>query len=374
MNFALWIIAIVLIVLYARIIFRYRSGIDRLSNRTATRSEDLPPLTVVVPYRNEEGSWEAFCYAASRQDYQLPTTFLFIDDHSTDNGTQELKQNADYYELNYQVVHLPEGRIGKKHALHLGVETAETPWVICTDADTAPEPTWLSEMAKFLSPEKVLVGGPVRFAPAHRPRHRYMALEFGSLIASAAGSIGAGNALMINGANLAVRKSFFTSAWIGRADLDLLSGDDLFLLYQAKERPESIDFVWSEKAFVNTPPPNTYSDWWRQRRRWAAKASHYRDTEAQWVSWTVLLYNLFLAGVFVFGLRQGHTFGAWWWALAAKFIIDYPMLQRYAELDGKKLSLVDAIATAILYPFAISGTAIHSQLGKVQWKGRTAKA
>ncbi|MCE2496362.1 MAG: glycosyltransferase [Flavobacteriales bacterium] len=374
MSILLWIIALVLIVAYGRQIFTYRNGIDRLIDRRPTQKESLPNLTVVVPFRNELGSWERFCYAASRQDFHASVTYLFIDDHSSDEGSRELQEKAKYYELDFRVLHLPAGREGKKHAVHLGFEQADTPWVICTDADTAPEPTWLSEMARFLSPDKVLVGGPVRFAPARRPRHRYMALEFGSLIASAGGSIGIGDALMVNGANMAVRKPFFMSVWKGRADLDIMSGDDLFLLHEAKAKPESIDFVWSSKAMVNTPPPESYSEWWRQRRRWAAKASHYSDGGAQMASWTVLLFNLFIVGVFIPGVQRGHWYGAWWWTLAAKFIIDYPMLQRFADLDGKKLSMTDAIATAILYPFAIVGTAIHSQLGNVKWKGREGKA
>lgn len=92
------------------------------------------------------------------------------------------------------------------------------------------------------------------------------------------------------------------------------------------------------------------------------------------MSWIVFLYNLFLVVALIWGLRNGHVPGAWWWAFIAKFLIDYPMLESYADLQGRKLSLGDALATAVLYPFAIVGTAIHSQLGDVEGKGRKTKA
>ncbi|QTN37724.1 glycosyltransferase [Cryomorphaceae bacterium] len=374
MNTAAWCIGVILLIFYFRLILSYRKGIDSLVARSPSLSSEHPDLTVVVPFRNEKDSWRAFVSSAEEQDYPGSVEYLFINDHSEDGGEVVLRELLERSQLKYQILDLPVGIHGKKFGLHLGFKKASTPWVICTDADTTTGPYWLFTMSKYLRVDKSVVAGPVQLSPSLRPHQRYMALEFTSLMASVAGSIASGRALMAGGGNLAVRRAFFLSSWSSRADLNFASGDDLFLIHQAKSKPESIDFVWDGRAMVSTPPPKTYSEWWTQRRRWASKSAYYKDKDAQSVSWIVFLYNLFLVVVLIWGLREGHVPGAWWWAFIAKFLIDYPMLKSYADLQGQKLSLGDALATAVLYPFAIVGTAIHSQLGDVEWKGRKTKA
>ena len=59
-----------------------------------------------------------------------------------------------------------------------------------------------------------------------------------SLITSGAGAIGAQQAFMCNGANLAFRKANYAAV-----DTDKASGDDVFLLHHAKKNGSEIVFV-----------------------------------------------------------------------------------------------------------------------------------
>jgi len=375
MTWILWIVAAILFVPYAKLITEYKKGLAVLdASEPPTDKGTIPEVTVVVPFRNERHSWEPFLHAASRQNFEGNIHWIFVDDHSNDGSDTVLNELATFYNLSYSILRLPAGRQGKKWALYEGIEKANTPWVITTDADTRAHHSWIKTMASYFEPNKSLVLGPVQLDPAKGLTARLMALEFASLIGSTAAGVAVQKPIMANGANLGIRRSFFMSAWTTRTDTHLSSGDDLFLLHAAKDRPDSFSFAWNNEAMVSTDPPSSWSHWWTQRRRWAAKASYYKDQQSQWVSYLVFAYCLFLAFGVVASIRADHILGAVLWGFLAKFILDWPILKRMAKFQNTRWSLIETTVMTIIYPFLIVGVAIHSQLGAVEWKGRRTKA
>ena len=375
MNWFLWIASIILFVPYAKLLVSYKRGLESLdASPDPTESSDTNEVSVVVPFRNERSSWEAFLHSASRQDFNGHIHWIFVDDHSSDGGDTHLNHLATHYNLSYSILTLPAERQGKKWALLEGVESANTPWILTTDADTVLHSTWVSTMMRYTSPSKTLILGPVQFDPASGLSARLMTLEFSSLMASTAAAVAVGEPIMANGANLAIRRSFFLSAWKTRTDSDLSSGDDLFLLHAAKSKPESISFAWNPNAMVSTPPPSSWGEWWNQRRRWAAKAAYYTDRQSQWVSYLVFAYCAFLVFGVIASMRADHLYGAVLWGFLAKFIVDWPLLKRMARFQNTRWSAIETTLMVLFYPFLTVGVAIHSQLGPVKWKGRSAKA
>jgi len=375
MNWILWIASIILFVPYAKLLISYKRGIESLdASNEPTDLSHSNEVSVVVPFRNERSSWEAFLHSASRQDYNGHIHWIFVNDHSTDGGDTVLNQLATHYGLNYSIQSLPAERQGKKWALREGVEWANSPWILTTDADTVLHETWVSTMMTYTAPSKTLVLGPVQFDPASGLSARLMTLEFSSLMASTAAAVAVGEPIIANGANLAIRRSFFLSAWKTRTDLDLSSGDDLFLLHAAKSKPESISFAWNSNALVSTAPPSNWSNWWNQRRRWAAKAAYYTDRQSQWVSYLVFAYCAFLVFGTIASIRADHLYGAVLWGFLAKFIVDWPLLKRMTQFQNTRWSAIEIILMVLFYPFLTVGVAIHSQLGPIKWKGRSTKA
>ncbi len=67
----------------------------------------------------------------------LNIEWIVVDDRSSDK-TGELLDKAQSRLNNFQCLHnsiLPEGWLGKVHALHLGIQASQGEWVLCTDAD-----------------------------------------------------------------------------------------------------------------------------------------------------------------------------------------------------------------------------------------------
>lgn len=102
----------------------------------AQDSLELPRLSVVVPARDEEPMLEAALTSLLEQDYPNLEVIL-VDDRSTDS-TGEIMDRLARDRRNVDVLHveqLPEGWLGKNHAIHSGSLRARGKWLLLTDAD-----------------------------------------------------------------------------------------------------------------------------------------------------------------------------------------------------------------------------------------------
>jgi hypothetical protein len=95
-----------------------------------------PRVSLVIPACNEVDTLEAAVASRLAQDYP-ELELVLVDDRSTD-GTSALVDRlaaADARVKALHITHLPEGWLGKLHALHRGAEAATGDWLLFTDAD-----------------------------------------------------------------------------------------------------------------------------------------------------------------------------------------------------------------------------------------------
>ncbi len=106
--------------------------------------ERLPALSIVVAAKDEAERVEEALNSLLCLDYP-EFEVIFIDDRSSD-GTSEIAQRLqDEHPQRERLKviinrELPEGWLGKVHALHLGVKAARHPLVLLTDADVTYSP------------------------------------------------------------------------------------------------------------------------------------------------------------------------------------------------------------------------------------------
>jgi glycosyltransferase involved in cell wall biosynthesis len=99
-----------------------------------------PSLSVVVPARDEERAVGKSVRSMVAQDYPGPLEVVTVDDRSADRTGEILESLRAEYPSLLQVLHvtqLPEGWLGKNHALSLGAAEARGDWLLFTDADVA---------------------------------------------------------------------------------------------------------------------------------------------------------------------------------------------------------------------------------------------
>ncbi|WP_059171047.1 glycosyltransferase family 2 protein [Bacillus sp. FJAT-27445] len=108
--------------------------LDRLETEPPLR--DGPLLSVVVAAKNEEGHIKKSVLSQLRQTY-LNVEWILVNDRSTDR-TGEAMEELKALDNRVRVIHiadLPDGWLGKNHALYKGYLAAKGDRILFTDAD-----------------------------------------------------------------------------------------------------------------------------------------------------------------------------------------------------------------------------------------------
>ena len=111
-----------------------------LERKHAMPSTKSPPVSIIVPARDEERNIRRCVESLLEQDYDSYEVIV-VDDGSTDGTsaildeiTQRHPHGSRLWVLRLR--DLPEGWAGKPHALQAGVQEAHGEWLLFTDADT----------------------------------------------------------------------------------------------------------------------------------------------------------------------------------------------------------------------------------------------
>ncbi|HLH05921.1 MAG TPA: glycosyltransferase family 2 protein [Terriglobales bacterium] len=94
-------------------------------------------MSVIIPARNEAASLGA-CLASIVGQEDVDFEVIVVDDQSTD-ATASIARSSPQVRL-IQAGDLPEGWVGKNHAVWLGAQAAAGQWLLFTDADTVHRP------------------------------------------------------------------------------------------------------------------------------------------------------------------------------------------------------------------------------------------
>ena len=332
-------------------------GFRRAHRPAAPLPEAPPPISIIVPVRNEAANLPALLAALTRQSYPQYEIIL-VDDASTD-ATPALARTWQQAHPNLRLVSVETPKEPrKKHALTQGIDAATHTLLAFTDADCTPPPDWLAVLAQHhhaVQQEALLVGySPFRKAPGLLNRlARYETFVTGFLTAA---TVGLGRPYMAVGRSLSYPRSVFRRIGGFAHSLHSLSGDDDLLVQEvARRRAAVVRHLFDACSFVPSLPPATWRQWFRQKRRHLSAGRFYdRGTQAH-----LTLFHATSIALWAAPLALG------WWGLgllAAKLVVQATLLSRTAAVLGERdllpvqplLELLYAAYNLLLAPFGLA--------------------
>ncbi len=330
-------------------------------------------VSVIIAAKNEEKNilkplQSLVSQSFDKSDFEV----IVIDDNSSDRTfdivSDFINNNSD---LNIRLFKADGS--GKKQAISQALHLAENDIVMVTDADCELPRRWIEKTLAFMHNNDLkMVLGPVLLTPCDTFFEKIQVLEHLSLIASTAGSAAIGMPVMCNGANMAYDHRSALEVEKYRTDMDIASGDDVFLMEQFVKHfgSRSVRFLFDTDTIVKTQTMPDLKSFFRQRRRWVSKTKNYTDFKIISTALIVLSFGL----VQFFFALAGFFYPLFWIFFALftilKVLIDIPILHRMTTFLHRKKLLWWVLPTEIVYPFYVVFTAFGGLFSKVAWKKR----
>lgn len=371
MLFLIWLIGLgyfILIISFYRKLSR--STLSPKSKVSATKK-----IAVIVAFRNEENHLGALLDSILDQTYPKELVkYIFINDHSKDDGVKILEQFAfENGNIHMEIHHLEENKTGKKAALQRAYQMVDTEIILSTDADCILPERWIELSIKAFEEEGVqMLCGGVKSTAGDNWLEQFQSVELMSLIGSGAAAIEMGTPIMSNGANLAFRSQLLKELNFSSLKSESPSGDDVFLMMEVLRKfgARAIRFQLDAHHWVNTVNLETFEQLVQQRIRWTSKSKSYSNPFLIFVSLLVLLHNFSIPVLFFWSLFSFKILPSLFLYWLVKILIDYFFIKKVSVISEQKFELSAYLNTAIIYPFFISYIAIIGQFTSFKWKGR----
>lgn len=269
-------------------------------------SENLPPISLLIPAHNEEENITGNVHALMKMEYP-EFELIVVNDGSTDQTHERMIQEFGLYEIEYTVrVSIPTQNIrgvyfnpeypqllyvdkdpgGKADALNTGINLSVYPLFVCLDADSRLERDAVLRLAaEFIrDSETVVAGGLVRIANGsvvkdgewqsfeipERAVERFQIVEYFRAFLAGRVSWGMTNSLLIvSGAFGVFRKQTVIDCGGYRTNT---IGEDMEVVInihkQMRRARKKYRVVFCEDAVCWTQGPMSLKDLRSQRRRW----------------------------------------------------------------------------------------------------------
>lgn len=330
-------------------------------------------ISVLISFRNEEGNLPELIKALENQEgiNKNKIQFVFINDHSEDNGMYILTEWQKISQYNINLIDLKEDT-GKKAALRYGSRKVLNEYLIFTDADCRPNKNWLNQMShSFKNASADLLIGTVWYTKSRNIFKRLQELEFAVLQSITAISVQMKWPFMCNGANLMTRSSLYMQYMNLEKTQNLVSGDDVFYLDFLIKHKRNICYANSSKAYVSTDGEESLVSFIQQRLRWSSKIKYYKNWRMLFPSAIFTLWSLSMVIPIV--LLVWYPFWICILIGGVKLTIDYLVIKKFYKGFNRQFLRRDILTLSILYPVYILSIGVLSFFKTFTWKEREAK-
>lgn len=277
---------------------QYRRHAERAGTEIVYSEEELPPVSILIPARNEEIVIGNTLKKILSLDYpREKIEVIVIDDGSTDKTGVILEEIASRDDR-IKPVRLPIAPVGrgKAHALNMGLRQTRHDLIAIYDADNNPEPSSLKLLVMHLISDAELGAVIGKFRTLNRRRNlltRFINIETLSFQwILQAGRYRAFKIAVLPGTNFVIRKDVLASC--GGWDEAAIT-EDAELSVRIYQKGWKIKFV--PTAVTWEQEPEKWHTWTHQRTRWV-RGNNY--VIRKFMGQALLLKNRFLSLEFLY--------------------------------------------------------------------------
>lgn len=358
-----------------------------------TLSPVQPPVTVIVPARNEEQTIQAcIAYLQALRYPAAKTEIIIVDDNSTDSTVQRA-QAACSGDVRFRLIHARQPSLnlnGKANAIDTAIQEAKGEFVLVTDADCRVPPHWIEAHLRHYGVDTCMVGGyvvPRNEQPGRSLFAELQRLDWLYLCTIGAASACLGIPLSVFGNNASFRRQAYLRVG-GYAGLPFSLIEDYALMHAIRSKAAGgVVFSPDAALLVHTLPAPGWRDFFKQRLRWVVGA---RDVDLPALLVLVVgfcgrvwpLVCLLSARVF-WGLFAAVTFAGvdLLLVLCAGLLLrrcrsrDNRALTTRNECDAKKRDVCLRVVAVVLFPiftclYSVILVPLYFFSKKVDWKQR----
>ena len=363
---------IILTLVYAMMIIWFCIAYNRMTSFDIPKPQPKTSFSIIVPFRNEASNLGTLMTSLKQLEYPSELyEILMIDDDSEDDSVQIIQeQNGP---LNVTVIpNQRHTKSPKKDAISLGVSQSKYDWIVTTDADCSVPKHWLNSFDSLIQNVQVeFIAAPVVFNRSKQFLGVFQILDMLSLQTVTAACFKLKQPILCNGANLAYAKSLFHEVNGFEGNEDISSGDDIFLMEKAFNlRPNSVHYLKSSDAIVDTNTQPTLASLIQQRIRWASKTSAYNRSFGKLVGLLVLLMNAAVVVAFMLLMTKGIDYHIAMSMLLIKMLVDVWCVYCSAKFMKRTAELVWFPISSLVYPLFTVYIAVRASISGYTWKHR----
>jgi cellulose synthase/poly-beta-1,6-N-acetylglucosamine synthase-like glycosyltransferase len=350
--------------------YQYRRRAERKWVEISRSEGELPPVSVLIPARNEEVVIRRTLERILSLAYPRgKLEVVVIDDGSTDE-TGAIVEAVASEDTRVRLVHLPVVSVGrgKAHALNVGLKAARHDLVAVYDADNNPEPPSLKVLVEHLVADSQLGAAIGKFRTLNRGKNlltRFINIEtLGFQWILQAGRCQAFRVAILPGTNYVIRREVLTRC--GGWDEAAIT-EDAELSVRIYQKGWRVQFV--PAAVTWEQEPEKCATWVRQRTRWV-RGNNYviRKFLGQALSlrssflsleflYLFVLYYLFLGaivvshllfllcGVGILSVSLPGPYTAVWISAFLMYLLEIVLVLSYEDED----SPLNILVTVLMY-------------------------
>ncbi len=372
------ILYLLAIFVYAVVLLVLVRGIGRLKQRPVDAGHEEQGFSIVVPFRNEASNLHTLLDSIAAINYPHDQFELLL---INDNSDDDYMRVIDYFRgkhthLEIVLLHVDSlSASPKKEAIQLAIKRARYDWILTTDADCRIPSGWLKTFSRFSLKDSRLVAGPVLYRKSTGVISNLQYYDYMALLGMSMGGFGIGHPFLCSGANLAFSRSLFKELHGFSGNLDIVSGDDLFLLKKAvMNNKDRVTFLAHRSALVLTEPVKSWSELLHQRLRWISKTKRVGSVTGTFVSIIGLMANLFLLMSMILLLSGYLDWMIFLTGVVLKISADNFLIRKTAMTFGQQTHIHEIILISAIYPVFVLLIALRSFFPSFRWKGRTYSA